>query len=434
MTRLTLVLVPAAVVLGALLGRGRSLPVAVLWGLAVGAVAAVVLWSRHRARLHALAEHVNGWLTQWPPAPVRLEGGRAWQELGVALNAVGAAYGRRGSKLRRELPWRRDLVDSLVGPALLFSDEGRLVAANADARRLLGLAEDGGRPTFVQALGSSALAGAAREALSSQRRVTVEAVVGDRELRAVASVVGEEVLVVLTDRTQERHTEEVRRAFVVNASHELKTPAAAIQTLADALDVVLESDPARARSVVERLHAESDRLVRIVSDLLDLRRLEDAGELQTVPVDVVALVREVVADVAGDAAAGGVAVHVEAPDQAHVAGIAGDLRLVIENLVRNAIHYNQRGGEVRVVVRARDGSYELVVADTGIGIPQQDLPRVFERFYRVDEGRSRETGGTGLGLSIVKHAVDRQGGTIRVESLLGEGTTFTVRFPIAGRP
>jgi two-component system sensor histidine kinase SenX3 len=431
-TRLTLVLVPAAVVIGVVLGRGLSFWVAVLWALVVGGAAGALLWARQRRRLRRVADEVNAWLSQRQPRPVQLEGGRAWEELGVALNAVGAAYGRRGEKLRLERPWRRDLVDSLVGPALLFASDGRLVAANEDARRELGLPGEDERPTLVQALGSSALAGAAREAMETEGRVQVDATVADRELRAVASVVGDEVLVVVTDRSEHRRIEDVRRDFVVNASHELKTPAAAIQALTDALDVVADKDPARTRAVAERLRAESERLVRVVSDLLDLRRLEEAGELQTVTVDLAALIREIAAEVSPAAADRGIAIDVAVPERAYVAGIAGDLRLVVENLIRNAVHYNEAGGSVRIALRPVDGSYELEVADTGIGIPQADLPRIFERFYRVDEGRSRETGGTGLGLSIVKHAVERHGGSIRVTSLLGEGTAFTVRLPVSG--
>lgn len=432
--RLALLLVPAAAVLGVVLGRSVASGPATAVALLVGVAVATTLWRIEARRVRSLAEQVNTWLGRRHVTPAAVEGGAHWRALEVAVNAVGAAYERRGEKLARERPWRRDLVDSLVGPALLFAGDGRLVAANEDARRSLGILDREERPTLVQALGSASLAGVAREALRSGRRVQVDATVADRELRAVCSVVGDEVLVVITDRTQERRTEEVRRDFVVNASHELKTPATAIQTLTDALDVVAGRDPERVRAVAERLHAESERLVRIVHDLLDLSRLEAHGELETVSVDLSALARSAVSDVSDEAERRGVAIEVEVPDRANVAGVAGDLRLIVENLVRNAVQYNRDGGAVTVRIRPEDGAYELVVADRGIGIPQQDLPRIFERFYRVDEDRSRETGGTGLGLSIVKHAVERHGGSVRVESLLGEGTSFTVRLPIAPRP
>ncbi len=431
MTRLALLLVPLVALAATLLGRTLSTGVAVVLSSSLGAAIAVLMWRFETDRVRGLADHMNTWLGRREADPVSLSGGGHWDALEIAVNAVGAAYERRGEKLARERPWRRDLVDSLVGPALLFAGDGRLVAANDDARRRFGIPDLGERPTLIQALGSATLARAARESLRTGRRVEVDATVSDRELRARCAVVGEEVLVVVTDRTQTRRTEEVRRDFVVNASHELKTPAAAIQTLSEALDVVADRDPTRVRAVAERLRAESERLVRIVHDLLDLGRLEAAGEVATVSVDLTALVRSVVASVVDETGRRGITVDLDLPERATVGGVAGDLRLVIDNLVRNAIQYNRDGGTVSVSLLPGDGAYELVVADSGIGIPQQDLPRIFERFYRVDEARSRETGGTGLGLSIVRHAVERHGGSVSVESLLGEGTTVRVRLPIA---
>jgi signal transduction histidine kinase len=429
-TRRSLLLVPAAVVVGTVLGREVSGGLAVGWALLVGVVTAAVLWVHQAAVVRRAARQINGWLRRRRHQPVSLRGGRPWEELAVAVNAVGAAYQRRGDKLRRERPWRRDLVDAVVGPALLFGADGRLLVANADARRLLGAGDDDERPTLLQATGTSALAQAAEEATAAGRRVAVDAIVAEREVRATLSVVGDELLVVLTDRTRQQRTEDLRRDFVVNASHELKTPATAIQALTDALDVVVGRDPAQVRVVAERLRVEADRLVRIVGDLLDLRRLEDTGELERVPVDLAALAREVADDLDATAAARGIALRLDLPPSARLAGVPGDLRLVVDNLVRNAVQYSEAGGEVRVTLRRAGDAYELEIADDGIGIPQHALPRIFERFYRVDEDRSRDRGGTGLGLSIVRHAVDRHGGRVRVESLLGEGTTFVVRLPV----
>jgi signal transduction histidine kinase len=322
-------------------------------------------------------------------------------------------------------------VGSIEGPALLFShDEERLVAANDAARDLLGIPTGDHDLTLIQALGSAALASAAREARQVGRPVQIDAEVSGRELRATASVVGDEILIMVTDRTEQRRTEELRRNFVVNASHELKTPATAIQTLTEALEVSLEHASDRTPQLVARLREESDRLVGLVHDLLDLRRLEERGPLERVPVDVVALTRDVVNQLRARADEHGVELVVDVPERAYVAGLAQDLRLVVHNLVANAIQYNKPGGRVDVAVAPDGGGYVLTVADTGIGIPRQDLQRIFERFYRVDVARSREAGGTGLGLAIVRHAVERQGGSVRVDSLLGEGSTFTVWLPI----
>lgn len=146
--------------------------------------------------------------------------------------------------------------------------------------------------------------------------------------------------------------------------------------------------------------------------------------------DLAELVRRVVAGMVDRAGERTVELWVKVPDRAFVAGVRDDIQLIIENLAGNALQYNEPGGRVDITISPQEGSYVLTVRDTGIGIPQQDLTRIFERFYRVDPARSRESGGTGLGLSIVRHAVERQGGTIRVDSLLGEGTTFTVTLPI----
>ena len=252
-------------------------------------------------------------------------------------------------------------------------------------------------------------------------------------MRASVATIGSETLVIVTDRTQERRTEELRRNFVVNASHELKTPATAIHTLSEALEITAARDPARVPDLVSRLHEEAERLVRLVHDLLNLRRLEERPVLDAATVDLAALAAEVLADLDERAVARGITLALDAPDHALLEGEVDDIRLVVRNLVANAIQYNRDEGRVDVRVApatsAQGSAWTLEVADTGIGIPQQDLQRVFERFYRVDVARSRETGGTGLGLSIVRHAVERHHGTIRVDSLLGQGTTFSVGLP-----
>jgi len=255
-----------------------------------------------------------------------------------------------------------------------------------------------------------------------------------RELRVSASLVGDETLVVLTDRTRERQIEDLRRDFVVNASHELKTPVTAIQTLGDAIAVTLPEDPDRAGSLIKRLNDESERLARLVGELLDLRRLEVAGPLERVPVDLAEVVRLVVAEQTPRAEGRRVTLEVDVPDTAPVAGVHADLEAVVKNLVSNAIKYNRDDGSVHVTL-ATDGSDRVLqVADTGIGIRQQDVPRVFERFYRVDTARSRATGGTGLGLSIVRHAVERHGGTSRWRANWARGPRSASGCRSAARP
>jgi signal transduction histidine kinase len=425
-----LVVVSAVGLIGLAVGDRWAGPGAIAAVVALSVAAAISLDAIEARRVRQLAETVNAWVGLREHRPVRLRGNDAWQQLGISLNALGAAFQRRGAKLDRERPWRRELVDSLVQPALLFSGEGRMLAANDAARSLLGIPLDAWDLTVVQAVGSAALARAVQHAATSEAPVSVDVERGHHALRAVVSLVGDETLLIIEDRTRERRVEELRRNFVVNASHELKTPVTSIQTLAEALQVTIRNDPDRTANLVSRLGVEAERLARLVHDLLDLRRLEERGPLERVPVDLAEMVRLTVADLVPRAEARDVTLGVDAPDRAFVAGVPGDLEVIVKNLVSNAVQYNRPDGTVEVTIAERRGFQVMRVVDTGLGIPQQDLTRIFERFYRVDPARSRETGGTGLGLSIVRHAVERHGGSIRVDSLLGEGTTFTVTLPI----
>lgn len=433
MTWRALAVVPLVAVAVALLGSGLSRWLAVVVGLVAGLVAAAALAALQRRRIRELAVQVEAEpLDVAAPADAGVPDAAAgpFAPLEAALTRLRAQAATRAAQAQGNSAWRRSLVDSISGPALVFSASDRLAAANHAARRLLRIPDRGPHLTLIQALGSAALVGAVRESRRAGGTVQVEAEVHDRDLRATASLIDNDVLLMISDRTEQRRVEELRRDFVLNASHELKTPATAITTLTEALAVSLERNPDKAPALVERLGEEAERLVRMVHDLLDLRRLEEPGPLERVAVDLAAIAREATADVVPRADAEGITLDVDVPDQAFVSGVARDLRLVLDNLIGNAVEYNHDGGSVAVRVRPRNGVYEVEVSDTGIGIPQQELHRIFERFYRVDVRRVREREGTGLGLSIVRHAVQRHGGSIRVESLLGEGSTFWVRLPI----
>jgi len=390
-------------------------------------------WGR---RLRDLARVVDRWPTtdhaRIGPLPQNDRADdAAMRELIVAIERLGAAYARRGATLDIERPWRRQLVDALIQPALLFSPEGRLLDANDAARDLTGLGAEAGDVTVVGALGSSALAEAVRRVREAGTPLTLDVERDGRDLRASVSLVGDEALLVITDRTRERRVEDVRRNFVVNASHELKTPVTAIQTLSEALEITIGTDQDRAAGLAKRLTGEAERLARLVNDLLDLRRLEERGPLERAPVDVSEVVRVTAADAIPRAEERGITIVVDVPETARIAAIPADIDAIVKNLVTNAVKYNRDGGRVTVKLRTVEGTQVLTVADTGIGIPQQEHERIFERFYRVDSARSRATGGTGLGLSIVRNAVERHGGAVTVASLLGEGTTFTVVLPIS---
>ena len=245
-------------------------------------------------------------------------------------------------------------------------------------------------------------------------------------------------VLVFHDVTETRRLERVRQDFVANASHELKTPLASIKAYTETLlDGALHDDAVNV-AFLERIDEQADRLSRLVLDLLSLARLESGQDLfQHTPVRLEPVVREAFEAQRARAEAKRLDYTLELPPAARGLVVTADdeaIRQVLDNLIDNAIKYTPEGGRVVVALRpAPGGSAVLEVADSGIGIPRADLPRVFERFYRVDKARSRALGGTGLGLSIVKHLVQSLGGTVAVDSRLGHGSTFTVTLP-ARRP
>lgn len=231
----------------------------------------------------------------------------------------------------------------------------------------------------------------------------------------------------LTDRLQT--TEEVRRRFVSDASHELKTPLASIRLLADSILQNQQMDAETVRDFVSDIGSEAERLTRITEHLLALTRLDSLPAGKTVPVDVAKVTQRAVTMLQPVADAAGVTIKLEWKTGCVIRCTEDDLYQVAYNLMENAIKYNYAGGYVYVLVY-RDGDQILLeVSDTGVGIPEEDLPKVFNRFYRVDKARSRAAGGTGLGLSIVRDTVRRHGGWVTARRRNPEGSVFTAGFP-----
>ena len=247
----------------------------------------------------------------------------------------------------------------------------------------------------------------------------------------VAPLGSQLVLVLVEDRTEARRVDAVRRDFVANVSHELKTPVGALALLAEAV-LSASDDPDAVRRFAGRMQKESHRLTNLVQDLIDLSRVQGDDPLaKAVPVDlgeVVAAARERVAEVAE---ARTIEIVAAGADGVRVLGDLGQLTTAVGNLVENAVNYSPDRTKVVVSVRVEGELAEVSVTDQGVGIPDQDLNRIFERFYRVDPARSRVTGGTGLGLAIVKHIAATHGGDVSVWSVEGAGSTFTLRLPLA---
>lgn len=254
----------------------------------------------------------------------------------------------------------------------------------------------------------------------------------DVQAAPLSSPGGTGALATLHDITELERLERVRRDFVTNISHELRTPLAAIHGYAETLlDGALE-DAEQSRRFLQVIAAQSARISDLASDLLTLSEIEtERLPVSTERVSAIEVAEDALHDVARRADERQVLTYLNAADDVYVAGPKGRLQRAIRNLLLNAINYNRPGGEVRVDVRGVDGTARISVTDNGIGIAAQDIPRVFERFYRVDKARSRETGGTGLGLSIVRHTAERLGGSVAVESQLGKGSVFTLILPAA---
>jgi len=256
-----------------------------------------------------------------------------------------------------------------------------------------------------------------------------------RLVQVRAAPVGTGVILVLRDMSRLRRLEQMRTDFVSNVSHELRTPLASIAAAVETLqDDAARADPAEGPRFVQMIQRNLRRLEALLDDILALSRLESRPEtLPREPVDLAGVVRAAGEELMERARQAEVALTVRA-ERSRVVGDAATLRRIVDNLLVNAITYTPRGGKVDVTLEPRSGSATLEVRDTGIGIPEEDLDRIFERFYRVDKARSRSAGGTGLGLAIVKHAVGLHGGTVEVKSKLARGSVFTVRMPLAAEP
>ena len=227
----------------------------------------------------------------------------------------------------------------------------------------------------------------------------------------------------------------IRRDFVANVSHELKTPATSLKLLAESLEEALDEDPAQARLFAAQLKKETERLANLITDLLDLARLESQEPIAyRTLVDVRGVLMTVLAHMRRVARKKDISLQWKRFGKAAEYTIFGDETQLISmftNLVDNAVKYTPPGGRVEVVGDSESSEITIRISDSGIGIPEAKIPRIFERFYRVDKARSKATGGTGLGLSIVRHVAENHGGRVTVESSPGEGSTFTVYLPRA---
>lgn len=386
------------------------------------------------------------------------------------LAALGRALSETSDRLKETIASLSEgqsrtaaIIESMAeGVAVVGADE-RVIFSNAAFAQILGLGvseASGGQGAgqglmLVELVRQSELLVLVKKALAERRRVESDVTVGTLRPRtfavtaapveaaradategikqgaAIPETLG--AVLVLHDISELRRLERVRRDFVANVSHEFKTPLTAIRGFAETLlGGALEDADHRVR-FVEIIREHAERLTRLTDDLLRLSKME-AGQfaLEFKPVNAVALLASCLETARYGAEQKKLKIELQCPRKMPpVRGDAGRLRDVIQNLLDNAVQYTPPGGQILVSASARNGDVVFEVSDNGIGIPQADLGRIFERFYRVDDARSREAGGTGLGLAIAKHIVEAHTGRIWVKSTVGEGSTFLFSIPIA---
>ncbi len=373
-------------------------------------------------------------------ARVAVQGGDEHGRLADTLNLLARQVHLKVQELSRDKSQLSAILSNMTEAVVALDAAGRIIAVNPALTRAFGLDASGAQGRqFLEVLRHNQLDQVVRAVLADQKGRVEEVRTFSPEERIfeaqVAPLYESErfsgALVVLHDITRIRRLEQVRRDFVANVSHELRTPLASIKGFAETLEMGAISDPKNAVEFVNSISKQADRMTALVEDLLDLAAIESGERVPLIePVAMKDLLEDVVAGL--KPLAGRRNLELRSDIAAGLPAAAGDrnqLRQVFVNLLENALKFTQAGS---VVVTAAVAGDRLMasVTDTGVGIPAQDLDRIFERFYRVDKARSREMGGTGLGLSIVKHLVETHGGSVRVESSVGRGSVFTVSLPI----
>jgi len=409
--------------------------------LAVALILASVLTRRMSVAVgeltHAARRMADGDLS----VRTRLSGDDDLAELGYALDRVAGGLAASLGALRAERDLQKRILEAMHEGVVVVDRDGRIVLVNPALRSMLLLGADAVGKLLIETVRHAQLdtmLDEAREADDHPVEIELPGLKPRRVLVQAAPLLGEEegLLFVFVDVTELRRLESLRRDFVANASHELRTPIAAVRSATETLRWGALEDPVAAIRFLDIIERNAQRLQSLVEDMLELSKLEsnefklkrERVELERVVPIVLGLFRE-------RAEKKGVRLAAELP--AALPAVEGDARAlehVLSNLVDNAVKYCPSGARILVRAAREDGRVRLVVTDTGPGIAPEHLQRIFERFYRVDAGRSRELGGTGLGLSIVKHMVEAMRGKVAVESAVGQGSTFTVSLPSSGAP
>jgi two-component system phosphate regulon sensor histidine kinase PhoR len=343
---------------------------------------------------------------------------------------------------RRDRSLIRGLIEALPEAVLVIDRDDRIIAANAAVHAILpGLQPDGLLARSLRSPDVLDSVDRVRSSLRADRVIWIEKVPVERLFEvSIAPLGGDEfesaLILSLHDLSEVRRVERMRVDFVANASHELRTPLASLLGFVETLQGPAREDEGARSKFLAIMREQAQRMSRLVDDLLSLSRIEQHLHVRPdTPVDLVGILRHIVDTLSPMAYDKNVTLRIEAPASVSVAGDRDELLRVAENLIENAIKYGAADAttvkkDVDIIIKVIGAQASLSIRDYGPGIAPEHLPRLTERFYRVDVGQSRAKGGTGLGLAIVKHIVARHGGRLNIESKLGEGATFSVALPL----
>ncbi|MEX1029279.1 MAG: ATP-binding protein [Paenibacillaceae bacterium] len=370
-------------------------------------------------------------------------------QLSEAINKMADSLQLQMNRIRDGESRLKNVLDNMISGVMLIDQQGAIVLLNRTAEDILGFSAQEliGRQ-YDETHQQNELIRLIEECISSHEHIRDDLLFYYPEERILEANllpmnVNEEyagIVIVLHDITAIRRLERMRSEFVANVSHELRTPITAIKGFAETLISGAMNDKETAMSFLQIIHDESNRLNRLIEDTLALSKIESKqAPMQFAPIDMELFLSNTIEMVRQVADQRKIEVGQSIEGHVFIEADEDRLRQIIINLLSNAITYTPEGGSVKVIVQpfsiGNDTSTEnekvrIIVQDTGIGIPKKDIPRIFERFYRVDKARSRSSGGTGLGLSIVKHLVELHRGTVKVESTVGVGTSFIIELPM----
>lgn len=369
-------------------------------------------------------------------------------QLGLAINAMADSLQTQMAQIREKESRLSSVLEHMINAIVMINDEGKIVLINSKSEQLFGIkGSDWLGKSFLEVRLPIELAEMTAEVLEHRVLIHEELTIHYPEehivdVNIVPFYYSDDdragILLLLQDVTDMRRLERMRSQFVANVSHELKTPIAAVKGFSETLMNGAIHEPEVARSFLQIIHDESERLNRLIGDILELSKIESKRiPLHFSPVHMPSFMEQTMEMISKQAAERHIQLDLQVEHDLYMEADEDRLRQILLNLLSNAVSYTPDGGKVKLTVKPsgvkRNGEYEDVmisITDTGIGIPRKDLPRIFERFYRVDKARSRSSGGTGLGLSIVKHLVDSHHGVITVESEVGIGTTFSIQLPV----